>query len=47
LGVAALNVFDKTYANHLNFAFNNQADFGRVRINDSGRNLSAFVQYAF
>ncbi len=47
LGVAALNVFDKTYSNHLNFAFNNQADFGRVPINDPGRNLSAFVQYQF
>ena len=47
LGVAVLNVFDKTYSNHLNFAFNNQADFGRVPINDPGRNLSAFVQYKF
>jgi iron complex outermembrane receptor protein len=46
-GVAALNVFDKTYSNHLNFAFNNQADFSRVPINDPGRNLSAFVQYQF
>ncbi|MBT8298240.1 MAG: TonB-dependent receptor, partial [Maribacter sp.] len=41
LGVAALNVFDKTYYNHLNFSFNNQADFGRIPINDPGRNLSA------
>ncbi len=47
LGVAVLNVFDKTYSNHLNFAFNNQEDFGRVPINDPGRNLSAFVQYQF
>ncbi len=47
LGVAALNVFDNAYSNHLNFAFNNQADFGRVPINDPGRNLSAFVQYKF
>ena len=47
LGVAALNVFDETYYNHLNFSFNNQADFGRVPINDPGRNLSAFVQYKF
>ena len=47
LGVAALNILDKTYSNHLNFAFNNQADFGTVPINDPGRNLSAFVQYKF
>ena len=47
LGVAALNVFDVTYNNHLNFSFNNQADFGSVPINDPGRNLSAFVQYKF
>ncbi|OWW23698.1 TonB-dependent receptor [Zobellia sp. OII3] len=47
IGVAALNVFDTTYHNHLNFAFNNQADFGSVPINDPGRNLSAFVQYRF
>ena len=47
LGVAALNVFDATYHNHLNFSFNNQADFGKVPINDPGRNLTAFVQYKF
>jgi len=47
LGVAALNVFDKTYSNHLNFAFNNQAEFGTEPINDPGRNLSVFVQYEF
>ncbi|MBT8305879.1 MAG: TonB-dependent receptor, partial [Maribacter sp.] len=47
LGIAALNVFDKTYNNHLNFSFNNQADFRAIPINDPGRNLSAFVQYKF
>jgi len=47
LGVAALNVLDVTYNNHLNFSFTNQADFGRVPINDPGRNLSAFIQYKF
>ena len=47
LGVAALNVFDQTYHNHLNFSFNTQTDFGRVPINDPGRNLSAFVRYKF
>ncbi|MFD2099886.1 TonB-dependent receptor domain-containing protein [Flagellimonas iocasae] len=47
LGVAATNIFDVTYNNHLNFSFVNQADYGRVPINDPGRNLSAFVQYSF
>lgn len=47
LGVAASNIFDETYNNHLNFSFVNQADYGRVPINDPGRNLSAFVQYSF
>ncbi|MBR9854768.1 MAG: TonB-dependent receptor [Algicola sp.] len=47
VGIAASNIFDATYNNHLNFSFVNQADFGRVPINDPGRNLSAFVQYKF
>jgi len=47
LGVAALNVFDKVYNNHLNFSFNNQTNFDRVAINDPGRNLSVFAQYKF
>lgn len=47
LGVAVLNVFDATYNNHLNFAFNNQAGFTNVPINDPGRNFSAFLQYKF
>ena len=47
LGIAMLNVFDETYNNHLNFSFNNQADFGRVPINEPGRNMTAFLQYKF
>lgn len=47
VGVAASNIFDVAYNNHLNFSFVNQADYGRVPINDPGRNLSAFVQYSF
>ncbi|MCP4978430.1 MAG: TonB-dependent receptor [Maribacter sp.] len=47
LGIAALNIFDETYHNHLNFSFKNQVDFGTIPINDPGRNLSAFVQYKF
>jgi len=47
LGLAALNVFDKTYSNHLNFSFNNQSDFDRIPITEAGRNFSIFVQYGF
>ena len=47
LGIAASNIFDETYNNHLNFSFVNQADYGRVPINDPGRNLTAFAQYSF
>ncbi|WP_142785902.1 TonB-dependent receptor domain-containing protein [Changchengzhania lutea] len=46
-GVAALNVFDEAYNNHLNFSFTNQAGFGRTPITDPGRNLTAFLQYKF
>ena len=47
LGFAAINVFDKTYNNHLNFSFTNQANFGRVAITEPGRNFTAFFQYNF
>ena len=47
LGVAALNIFDKNYTNHLNFSFKNQSDFGAVPITEPGRNLTAFLQYKF
>ena len=47
IGMAALNVFDTTYHNHLNFSFTNQADFGKTPILEPGGNLSAFLQYKF
>jgi iron complex outermembrane receptor protein len=47
VGIAVLNVFDEAYNNHLNFSFNNQADFGRVPINDPGRNITVFLQKKF
>lgn len=47
LGLAAMNVFDEAYNNHLNFSFTNQDDFGRVPITDPGRNFSIFLQYKF
>ncbi|MBR9914443.1 MAG: TonB-dependent receptor [Algicola sp.] len=47
LGIAALNIFDESYNNHLNFNFTNQADFGRQPITEPGRNFSMFLQYKF
>ena len=47
VGIAALNIFDEEYNNHLNFSFRNTNDFGNEPINDPGRNFSAFVKYSF
>jgi iron complex outermembrane receptor protein len=47
IGVGVLNLFDQHYNNHLTFAFNNQADFGRVPITEPGRNFTFFVNYKF
>ncbi|WP_081211500.1 TonB-dependent receptor [Salegentibacter sediminis] len=47
IGVGVLNVFDKYYHSHLNFAFNNQANFGRQPITEPGRNFTLFVNYNF
>ena len=47
IGIAGLNIFDKTYHNHLNFAFRNQEGFASVPINEAGRNFTVFMQYKF
>ncbi len=47
LGLAAINVFDETYHNHLNFALKNQVGLGAFPITEPGRNLTAFLQYKF
>lgn len=47
LGIAVVNVLDKSYNNHLNFSFTNQTDFGRSPITEPDRNFSAFLQYKF
>lgn len=50
LGSALLNVFDKKYFDHLNFAFRNQGSAGlsgMERLTDPGRNLTFFVKYDF
>jgi iron complex outermembrane receptor protein len=50
IGVAVINVFDKFYFDHLNFAFRNQ-DLnnlsGMERLTDPGLNASVFVKYSF
>lgn len=47
IGVAGLNLFNKTYHNHLNFSFRNQEGFQAIPVNEPGRNFTAFVQYIF
>ncbi len=50
IGVAVLNVFDKFYFDHLNFAFRNQGATGlsgMERLTDPGFNASVFVKYSF
>lgn len=47
LGMGILNVFDQYYNNHLTFAFNNVAGFGRIPITEPGRNFTFFVNYKF
>ena len=47
IGMGLLNVFDQYYNNHLTFAFNNVAGFGRVPITEPGRNFTLFVNYKF
>ena len=47
VGLAAMNVFDLTYHNHLNFSYINQDDLNGEPINEPGRNFTAFVQYKF
>ncbi len=46
-GIACLNVFDKNYINHLNFAFKNQKDFKMTKLTEQGRNFTAFLKYEF
>lgn len=50
IGTAVLNVFDKNYFDHLNFAFRNQGNVGlsgMERLTDPGRNFTLFVKYDF
>ncbi|PIE48802.1 MAG: TonB-dependent receptor [Flavobacteriales bacterium] len=47
IGLGVLNLTDKKYHNHLNFAFKNQAGFNKTPITEPGINFSIFLQYAF
>lgn len=46
IGAAVLNIFDKTYYEHLNFAFTN-SNLLSGRILEPGRNFTAYVKYKF
>lgn len=47
VGASVLNLLDQYYNNHLAFAFNNQAGFGRTPITEPGRNFTLFLNYKF
>jgi iron complex outermembrane receptor protein len=47
VGIAALNVTNKLYHDHLNFAFNNVAGFGKEFIAEPGRNFTMFASFSF
>ena len=46
VGAAVLNIFDKTYYEHLNFSFTN-SDLLSGRILEPGRNFTAYIKYKF
>ncbi|MGO2103062.1 MAG: TonB-dependent receptor [Psychroflexus halocasei] len=46
-GVAALNVFDEAYRDHLSFSFKNQYGYNGRSIFEPGRNFTFFLKYSF
>ena len=46
VGAAVLNIFDKTYYEHLNFAYKNSSTLSG-KIFEPGRNLTVYVKYKF
>lgn len=46
-GVAALNIFDKAYRDHLSFSFKNQYGYNGRSIYEPGRNFTFFLKYSF
>ncbi|KXK38661.1 MAG: TonB-dependent receptor [Saprospiraceae bacterium] len=47
IGIAAINLLNKTYHDHLNFSFRNQEHFSMIPVNEMGRNISAFARFKF
>jgi iron complex outermembrane recepter protein len=47
IGVAALNITNELYHDHLNFAFNNVMGFGKEFITEPGRNFTVFASLSF
>ncbi|MDG1573359.1 TonB-dependent receptor [Robiginitalea sp. M366] len=45
VGLAALNVLNHSYYDHLNFALTNQGEVSGNRIREPGRNLSVYLKY--
>ncbi|PCI32383.1 MAG: TonB-dependent receptor [Flavobacteriaceae bacterium] len=46
VGVAVLNVFDKTYYEHLNYSYSN-SNISSGKIYEAGRNFTTFLKYRF
>jgi len=46
MGAALLNIFDKTYFEHLNFSYSNSNTLSG-KIYESGRNFTTYVKYEF
>ncbi len=46
IGAAVLNIFDKTYYEHLNFSYKN-SDLLSGKIYESGRNFTTYIKYKF
>lgn len=47
IGIATLNITNELYHDHLNFAFNNVAGFGKDFITEPGRNFTVFASFSF
>ena len=46
IGAAVLNIFDKTYYEHLNYSYTNSNTLSG-RINEPGRNFTTYIKYKF
>ena len=46
IGAALLNIFDKTYYEHLNFSYSN-SNILSGKIYEPGRNFTTYIKYKF